>query len=348
MPRRFRVVPYRQDAIMLRLSALPALLLAASLSIVCLAEEKKPDPMPALTEVDGGPDFQAQGEYTGTLPSGDGELKIGVQIIALGEGNFHAVAYTGGLPGDGWNREAKIEVDGRREGDIVRFVGPDKGTGEIEGGVLRITNPDGQPVGELKRVVRQSPTLGKKPPEGAIVLFDGTSPDAFHGGRMTEDGLLMQGVTSKQTFDSFSLHLEFQLSFMPLARGQGRSNSGCYLQGRYEVQILDSFGLEGKHNECGGIYTIGDPTVNMCFPPLSWQTYDIDYTAATYGSDGKKTANARMTVLHNGEKVQDNIELPRGTTAHPTPEGPEPGPVYIQDHGNPLRFRNIWVVPRGN
>ncbi|HUG94121.1 MAG TPA: DUF1080 domain-containing protein [Planctomycetaceae bacterium] len=193
---------------------------------------------------------------------------------------------------------------------------------------------------------RKSPTLGKKPPQGAVVLFDGTSADQFEGGRLTDDGLLMQGVTSRRTFQDGTLHLEFLLSFMPHARGQARSNSGVYLQGRYEVQILDSFGLEGKHNECGGIYEIADPAVNMCYPPLAWQTYDIDFTAARYDADGKKLKPARMTVRHNGVVIHDDVEVPRATRAAPTAEGPEPGPVYIQDHGNPLRFRNVWVVER--
>ena len=162
---------------------------------------------------------------------------------------------------------------------------------------------------------------------------------------MSDDKLLMEGVTSNELFGSFKLHLEFRLPFQPFARGQGRGNSGLYMQGRYETQILDSFGLKGKHNECGGVYTISPPAVNMCFPPLVWQTYDIDYTAATYDDAGKKVNHARMTVLHNGVKVHDNLELDHATTAHPVKEGPEPGPIYLQNHGNPVRFRNIWVLP---
>jgi len=300
----------------------------------------------ALTEKEAGEDFAFQGEYSGMIPGQDGEKKLGVQVIALGKGQFHAVAYPGGLPGDGWDLSEKIEADGKLEGGVVRFSNPEKGTGEIKDGVLSIRDKDGKAVGDLKKVLRQSPTLGKKPPEGAVVLFDGSSGDKWNGGKV-EDGLLTQGITSKDRFDSFTLHMEFMLSFMPEARGQGRSNSGCYMQGRYEVQILDSFGLEGKHNECGGIYTIKDPSPNMCFPPLSWQTYDVEYTAAKYDGD-KKVQNARMTVWHNGVKVQDNTELTHATTAHPVKEGPEPGPIFIQDHGNPLRFRNIWVVPKKN
>jgi len=178
------------------------------------------------------------------------------------------------------------------------------------------------------------------------VLFNGRTANKFEGGKLTDDGFLEQGITSKQKFGSFKLHMEFKLSYMPYARGQGRSNSGCYMQGRYEVQILDSFGLEGKNNECGGIYTIKDAAVNMCFPPLSWQTYDVEYTQAKYDSAGKKTENARMTVRHNGVLVQDDVELPNATRGAPVKEGPEPGPIYIQDHSNPVRFRNIWLVEK--
>lgn len=163
---------------------------------------------------------------------------------------------------------------------------------------------------------------------------------------MTDDGLLMQGATSKAKFQSYTLHLEFQLPYMPAARGQGRGNSGCYAQGRYEVQILDSFGLDGLNNECGGIYSVKAPGVNMCFPPLAWQTYDIDFTAAKYDSDGKKTADAKLTVKHNGVEIHKDVSIPKTTTAAPVAEGPEPGPLYLQDHGNPVRFRNIWVVEK--
>jgi len=177
-----------------------------------------------------------------------------------------------------------------------------------------------------------------------VVLFDGSSADNFEGGRMTPDKLLMEGVTSKRKFGNCTLHVEFRLPYMPKASGQGRGNSGCYLQGRYEVQILDSFGLAGKNNECGGIYSIKDTDQNMCFPPLTWQTYDIDYVAATFGADGKKTNNARITVKHNGVVIHDHVELPHATTAAPVKEGVEPGPLYLQNHGNPVRFRNIWIV----
>lgn len=290
------------------------------------------------------PDFKIQGEYQGTVKSADAEFKAGVQVIALGEGRFHAVAYPGGLPGDGWDGANKPEADGELRDGLVVFPG-DQVRGELTGGVLRVLTPNDEILAELKKVERKSPTLGAAPPAGAMVLFDGTSADEFPGGKMSEDGLLVAGATSKRKFQNCQLHVEFLLPFMPAARGQARGNSGCYLQGRYEVQMLDSFALTGADNECGGIYSIKAPDTNMCYPPLAWQTYDIDFTAAKY-EDGKKVKNATMSVKHNGVVIHKDVELPKVTTAAPVPEGEVPGPIYLQDHGNPVRYRNIWVVEK--
>lgn len=289
------------------------------------------------------PDLAVQGEYVGSVGGGDDKTVIGVQVIALGDGKFHAVGYQGGLPGEGASKEKPVETDGERSGGIVIFE-HEKTKATIDGDTIRVER-EGQPIGELKKVERKSPTLGQKPPQDAQVLFNGSTAEFFKGGRLSTDHLLKAGATSIALFQDVSVHLEFQTPFMPKARGQARGNSGCYLQGRYEVQVLDSFGLEGKNNECGGIYEIKAPDVNMCFPPTSWQTYDIGYKAARYNEKGEKTANARITVKHNGVLIHDNVEIPRGTRAAPVKEGPEPGPLYLQDHGNPVMYRNIWIVP---
>ncbi len=302
---------------------------------------------PAYTDpAQAGPDFAIQGEYLGQIETDMGVLTVGVQVIALGEGKFRAVGYLGGLPGAGWDGKEKHHADGQtKDGQAVFTVADSDAKAVIKNGMLEIIDGSGKVIGTLKKTERKSPTLGAKPPAGAVVLFDGTSAEGFKGGRMTPDGLLMEGATSKQTFGAFTLHMEFRTPFQPLDRGQARGNSGVYAQGRYEVQILDSFGLEGENNECGGIYGVAKPKVNMCLPPLSWQTYDIDFTPAEF-KDGKKVRNARITVRHNGVVIHEDVEIPKATTAAPLPEGPEPGPIYLQNHGNPVRFRNIWVVEK--
>ena len=110
------------------------------------------------------------------------------------------------------------------------------------------------------------------------------------------------------------------------------------------ILLLDSFGLEGENNECGGIYTVAKPIVNMCLPPLTWQTYDVEFKAAKYDADGKQTESARTTIKHNGVLIHDNIQL-KATPGH-RPEGPGPEHLYMQDHGNPVVFRNIWIVEK--
>lgn len=329
-----------------RLLPIALILLCATLSADA---QDKPDREKQRTTFlmaeEAGPDFAVQGEYVGSVGRDGNSIQIGIQVIALGDGKFRAVTHRGGLPGAGWNGEDRRTFDGSTEGDVTSFVG-EQGSGTIKDGVLTIANANGKELGKLERTIRKSDTLNQEPPAGAVVLFDGSSADEFKGGRMTDDGLLMQGVTSHKEFNDFKLHLEFQLSFMPFARGQQRSNSGVYMQGRYECQVLDSFGLDGKNNECGGIYTIASPSVNMCLPPLSWQTYDVEFTAARFDDSGKLTKHARMSVWHNGVQIHDDVELPKSTTAAPKKIGPEPGPIYIQDHRNEVRFRNIWVVPR--
>ena len=290
-------------------------------------------------------DFPYQGEYAGTIKTGEGEIKIGLQVIALGKGKFQAVGFEGGLPGDGWSRGDTIRsAQGELKDGSVAFATEDVNV-TVKNGVAKITSKDGQEHAALKKIERKSPTLGAKPPEGAIVLFDGKSADAFDKGRM-EDGLLMQGCTSKKTFGSHKVHIEFRTPYQPEDRGQGRGNSGVYLQGRYEVQVLDSFGLEGKDNECGGIYSVSPPIVNMCLPPLTWQTYDIEFTDGEYAADGTIVKNPKATVTHNGVVIHKDRELPgeRNTTSAPNKAGAESGPLFLQDHGNPVRFRNIWVV----
>ena len=293
-----------------------------------------------------GLDYALQGEYAGETETNDGTRKFGAQVIALGEHKFRVIGFYGGLPGAGWARGDKQESqEVEAKGDSVQFTTKDDAVITLTADHITVEK-DGNEVAKLKKVHRKSPTLGAKPPAGATVLFDGTSVDAFNNGKLTKDNLLAAtNVESKAKFKDHSLHIEFRTPFMPKARGQGRGNSGVYVQSRYEVQVLDSFGLDGKDNECGGIYQVSKPIVNMCLPPLAWQTYDIDFTAAKYDSDGKKMANARVTIKHNGVTIHDNLELPRHTPGRHA-ESPAGDSLFMQDHGNPVAFRNIWVVEK--
>ena len=183
-------------------------------------------------------------------------------------------------------------------------------------------------------------------PEGAVVLFDGTGTDQFTTAEMTDDGLLMEGADVKPMFQDFNLHVEFRLPYMPYADGQQRGNSGLYLQSRYECQVLDSFALIPKIDGLGALYRFRPPAINMCFPPLVWQTYDVQFTAPRWNADGTKARNATITSWVNGVKVQDNVSLPNKTGAGKIEE-PLLLPTRFQNHGDPVRFRNIWVVDRG-
>ncbi|MGC1275823.1 MAG: DUF1080 domain-containing protein [Planctomycetaceae bacterium] len=321
---------------------IPVLFLAVAFAASATAQEKKA----TLSRDEVDEDFAFQGEYAGTLSRDGEDAKYGVQVVALGGGKFDAVGYPGGLPGAGWNGEDKVRASGERNGAELVIANPE-GTARavIREGRMTIAI-DGEEIGELQRTERKSPTLGADPSEGAVVLFRGQKSDLknFEPGARFENDNLRESFTTAEKFGDYTLHLEFMLSYMPHARGQARSNSGVYQQGRYEVQVLDSFGLEGADNECGGIYKAAAPSVNMCLPPLQWQTYDIEFTAAKFDDGGKKTAPARMTVKHNGVTIHDDVEVPAGTPGGTQAEGPGPGPIFVQNHGNPLYFRNIWIV----
>ncbi len=196
-------------------------------------------------------------------------------------------------------------------------------------------------------------TMGAKPPEGATVLFqDGTleqwvKPDGKSPAEWPIKGHAFAvgkgAIMSKPVFGDQLVHLEFNVPYMPDAKGQARGNSGVYLCGAYEVQILDSYGLKPQTNDCAAVYQQHAPTVNACKPPLQWQTYDIAFKKAKV-VDGKVAEKARITIMHNGIVVIDDKEV------DPTPGGLRTdagvdGPLWLQDHGNDVHFRNIWIAP---
>ena len=153
-------------------------------------------------------------------------------------------------------------------------------------------------------------------------------------------------IVSRSRFGDFKLHLEFRTPFLPGEAGQKRGNSGVYLQGRYEVQILDTYALERQDNYCGGIYKQAIPAVNMCAPPGQWQSFDIEFRSARVGLDGSKVENARLTVRHNGVVIHDEVDLSGPTAGGLGGNEWQDGPLMLQNHGDAVQFRNIWVVPK--
>jgi hypothetical protein len=299
---------------------------------------------------DFGQDYEMQGEYKGEFTAKDGSLKqMGIQIRAMGSGNFVAVFLPGGLPGDGWDGITRIEAEGRSEFSEEGF------SGTLADGVFSGRNAEGEEF-ELQKVMRTSPTEDMEPPEGSIVLFDGSNGDewepasgGFAGKQVStlEDGTkaLNDGFNSRRKFGDFFLHMEFRMSAMPDARGQSRCNGGLFLHDTYEIQMLETFAYLGTNSELGGVYRLYAPMMNMAYPPLSWQTWDIDFKAPVF-ENGEKVENARITMKWNGVLVHDDREL-RGTAGYRDEEGPGKKSIHLQERGEPtMFFKNVWVIER--
>jgi len=333
----------------------------------------RPPEAPAKAAVEPGDPFMGDWEGSWVTDMGD-TGPIVAQVIALGNGRYRANL----MPEFDQRYNSVPVVEGQRSGTAVRFSGEIDPSNWGGSGIVAIQGQiegetfagsfTGDAVGtfEMKKAVRLSPTLGKEPPAGAIVLFDGTNLDEWvHPVRPREetggayqtkpagwkliDGAMevvpkSGSIVTKRKFSDFELHVEFRTPFMPAARGQKRGNSGVYLQGRYEMQVLDSYGLEGVDNECGGIYQVAAPRVNMCAPPLQWQTYDITFRAPRFDEGGNKTENARLTVVHNGIKIHDYLEIPGPTGGARNENEAEPDGLMLQDHNDLVQYRNIWLV----
>ena len=205
---------------------------------------------------------------------------------------------------------------------------------------------------EWQRPPVVDPGTSGGPPSDAVVLFDGKDLSAWADAEnwRVEDGLMVNGggsIHTRQPFGDFQLHVEWMTPPMPDASGQDRGNSGLYIMGLYEVQILDSYENETYFDgQAGAIYKQTPPMVNAMRPPNEWNTFDVAFTAPRFNEDGTLTSPAYVTLLHNGVLVQNHVELVGGTRSDLIPKyrpHAEKLPLYIQDHGNPVRFRNIWA-----
>lgn len=200
----------------------------------------------------------------------------------------------------------------------------------------------------------QNPTSA---PKGAVILFDGKNlsewshlngnPATWNliGGEAMEVNVRSGDIQTKQEFGDFDLHLEFWLPLMADKTSQARANSGVFLHGNYEIQVLDSYNNETyAKGECAAIYGVKSPDVNAARPPEQWQTYDATFQAPRFDANGNKTANAKVSLVWNGTKVHNNVEIEK-----PTGGGKDEkkrAPLRLQDHGNLVRYRNIWIVPK--
>ena len=204
-----------------------------------------------------------------------------------------------------------------------------------------------------------TPGKGTLPPSDAIVLYGKPEDlnknwESEKGGEptwITGDCLTVNpktgGIQTKQAFGDVQLHVEWRAPSEIVGEGQGRGNSGVYIMGKYEVQVLDSYENETYYNgQAASLYKQNIPLVNACLPPGEWQTYDIIFKAPRFKEDGSLKSPAYVTVIHNGVLVQNHVEL-KGTTAFtgkPKYKAhPEKLPLHLQDHNNPVSFRNIWI-----
>jgi len=202
------------------------------------------------------------------------------------------------------------------------------------------------------------PYWSPPPPEAALALTPGGDLSAWRGrdggdcgwtpleGGAVEVAPGTGDALTRAEFGDCLLHVEFMPpDSPPEAQGQGRGNSGVYLQGRYEVQVLDSFGVEPGLGDCGAIYGKKIPDVDACRPPGTWQSYDIFFRAPRFDDAGAKSESARMTVWHNGMRIHADVEVDGPTTAALSADEVARGPLLLQDHGQPVRYRNVWIVP---
>ena len=317
-------------------------------------------------------DYPFMGDWEGRWNRADGVYppRIAAQVRPWKDGRYEIRFFTElhkGAP-----EYVVIEAESAR--DALRFrhgswsgsIEGDRFTGE---GTLR----DKHGRFEMKRVLYASPRLGARPPSGALVLFDGSDFDEWEmiarngkTGPVTwkiDDGAMRivpeignhrigASIGTKKTFHDFDLHIEFRLPLLPDNTDQRRGNSGVILEEFqfFEVQVLDTYALPGYYDECGAIYQIAPPKVNMCLMPRQWQSYDISYRAPRMNQDGRLTEAPRITVNHNGVLIHKDLELPYSDNAlrvrRERPESRKVGRIKLQDHGYPVEYRNIWIVEK--
>jgi hypothetical protein len=320
-------------------------------------------PSGIATRGDGPAPDPLMGDWQGNQVSSGGIVTpVAVRVIALGSATYRFNIQSS----FDQRQDARTTLaEGRLEGDrVVPLTESGWQMRLVNGELTGETTRDMAANFTLRRIVRLSPNLGARAPQGAVVLFDGSSLSGWQrrevkdrstpvGWKLLEGGIMEVApgsgdIITKQKFSDFRLHVEFRIPLMSEAREQARGNSGVYLHGRYEIQVLDSYGLKGEDNECGGIYKVAAPLVNMCAPPGQWQTYDVTFHAPRFGADGKEANVALATVIHNGVVIQQDLAIPGPTGGAIDDDVKAPGGIMLQDHGNLVQYRNIWLVELKN
>src|SRR5258708_945808 len=320
-------------------------LLAAlcTITVAFLAAEENP-----VTFTPAKPD-QLIGDWQGK------DARYGAQVYLAEDGKYQANL----LKQFDTENNVIAVLNATASGDTVTLSG-DGWNGTIAGKSFKVKKESES--FDLQPIMRTPPTLGAKPPKGALVLFDGHNLDAWakKNGKdwLTEDGpakwkILPEGVLevvpgsdciiTHQKFGDCHIHVEFRTLGVP-------SNSGVFLQTRYEANINETYGRLDRSPNAGFdncLPPTGKPRLRPCLPPLAWQTFDIDFRAPRFDASGAKTEKARATVLFNGVKIYDNQELDKPHLAAGRLGEAPTGPLMLQEHGMPVQFRNIWLVENG-
>jgi hypothetical protein len=307
-------------------------ILSILLSVTAISHADQPATDPFLG------DWQGEGVVAQVIPRGDGNYQL--NFLPEFDVKCEPLAVIAGRATDGVLRFEQGGWSGQAQGERMTGARP----GNEQGAAF-----------ELKKVVRLAPNVGAKPPQGAVVLFDGSGFDEWEvqsatnaraeiAWELCEDFMRVAPVDpekrsghsliTKRAFRDFRMHFEFRLALMPDKTGQARSNGGLV------------FGDANWY----GIYKVGAPTVNMCRPPLLWQTYDIEFYAPRYDADGKRTNPGRISVQHNGVPIHKDLELPDSPRAEErrqaNPASIPTGRIILHYHRDPVEYRNIWLVER--
>jgi len=321
-----------------------------AVAVVATAGSEKPEKPPASAPAD-----PFMGEYVGTFAPAEGKKAAAeAKVFPVKGGEYRVVLRV--PPVSEGPSKVRIELSGKPAGGELPLAGK-AGKVAWSGRIVEkklTAAADGAAGGtfEMAFTVRRSPTEGARPPDGAVVLLPQTEgPPPLEAWRKKwkalPGGVMQVGGGDNTTVGSFGdcrLHVEFRIPFEPRRRGQGRGNSGVYIQSRFEIQVLDSFGGAPAINGCGSLYRVAAPRVNASLPPLRWQTYDITFRRPRTGADGKLTRPGRITVLHNGVKIHDGRTFTAPTGSARGKGLADRGPLRLQDHGHPVQYRNLWLV----